>query len=237
MKPHYAVLALFLVLISFDITSAQSVQTKKTQSAITPGKALELLLNGNDRFVNGNMIKRDHAASVRQTSGGQFPYAAIVSCIDSRTPIELTFDQGIGDIFNVRIAGNIVNEDIVGSLEFAASVAGAKLIAIIGHTECGAVKGACDNVRLGNLTGLLMKIAPAVDSVPPSIVPRNSENKAFVNDAIKRNVLLALSEIKRKSPLLKKMIDEHTIGIVGGIYDVSNGKAVIFTETEEGFQQ
>jgi len=235
MKKNKTILIFFLTLAAFRPTVAQTVRDKVTQSAITPSKALELLVSGNERFVNSTMVKRDLAASVRQTAGGQFPYAVIVNCIDSRTPIELTFDQGIGDVFNARIAGNIVNEDIIGSLEFAPSVVGSKLIAVIGHTECGAIKGACDDVHLGNLTGLLKKISPAVESVPSSVVPRNSKNKDFVNDATKRNVFLAISEIKRQSPLLKKMIDEHSIGIIGGIYDISTGKAVMFTETKEGF--
>ena len=198
-------------------------QTKETQANLTPAKAIEILMDGNKRFINNLKANRDLLQQMNDTSEGQHPFAVILSCIDSRTSAELIFDQGLGDIFSVRIAGNCVNEDILGSMEFACKVAGAKLIVVLGHTACGAVKGACDDVRMGNLTTLLNKIRPAVDDTKTS-GERKSSNTAFVEDVAVRNVVLALESIPQRSPILKEMIDSKTIGIVGGIYDVSTGK-------------
>ncbi len=198
-------------------------QTKETQTNLTPAKAIEILMEGNKRFINNLKANRDLLQQMNDTSEGQHPFAVILSCIDSRTSAELIFDQGLGDIFSVRIAGNCVNEDILGSMEFACKVAGAKLIVVLGHTACGAVKGACDDVRMGNLTTLLNKIRPAVDDTKTS-GERKSSNTAFVEDVAVRNVVLALDSIPQRSPILKEMIDSKTIGIVGGIYDVSTGK-------------
>ena len=197
-------------------------QTKETQSHLTPTKALEILIDGNKRFVNNLKANRDLLKQVNETSDGQHPFAVILSCIDSRTSAELIFDQGLGDIFSVRIAGNCVNEDILGSMEFACKVAGAKLVMVLGHTRCGAVKGACDDVRMGNLTVLLNKIRPAVDDTRV-IGERNSSNNEFVESVALRNVELAVEQIHERSPILKEMLTSGEIGIVGGMYDVQTG--------------
>jgi carbonic anhydrase len=203
-------------------------QTKETQQHLTPAKALEILKDGNTRFVQNLKANRDLLKQVNETSDGQHPFAVILSCIDSRTSAELVFDQGLGDIFSVRIAGNCVNEDILGSMEFACKVAGAKLILVLGHTKCGAVKGACDDVRMGNLTALLNKIRPAVVDTQAS-GERNSANSVFVEAVAQRNVDLAMDQIAERSPILKEMRASGSIGIVGGMYDVSSGE-VTFTE-------
>ncbi len=197
-------------------------QTKETQEKLTPAKALEILVDGNKRFVNNLKANRDLLKQVNETSEGQHPFAVILSCIDSRTGAELIFDQGLGDIFSIRIAGNCVNEDILGSMEFACKFAGAKLIVVLGHTRCGAVKGACDDVRIGNLTTLLNKIRPAVDDthVPGD---RNSDNPEFVEAVARRNVQLAVEQVTERSPVLKEMLAAGSISIVGGIYDVGTG--------------
>ena len=197
-------------------------QTKETQEKLTPAKALEILIEGNKRFVNNLKANRDLLKQVNETSEGQHPFAIILSCIDSRTSAELIFDQGLGDVFSVRIAGNCVNEDILGSMEFACKFAGAKLIVVLGHTRCGAVRGACDDVRIGNLTTLLNKIRPAVDDthVPGE---RNSTNPDFVEAVAERNVQLAVEQITERSPVLKEMVAAGSVSIVGGIYDVSTG--------------
>ena len=189
---------------------------------MTPQKALEILLDGNKRFVNNLKANRDLLKQVNETSSGQFPFAAILSCIDSRTSAELIFDQGLGDIFSIRIAGNCVNEDILGSMEFACKVAGSKLILVLGHTQCGAVKGACDDVRMGNLTALLTKLRPAVDDTHTS-GSRNSSNVAFVEDVALRNVQLAMEQIPQRSPIIKEMLDTGGIMIAGAMYDVASG--------------
>jgi len=197
-------------------------QTKESQTAVTPTSSLYLLEKGNQRFLDGERLKRNLHEQIKQTSTGQYPYAVVLSCIDSRIPTEVVLDQGIGDIFNVRIAGNFVNEDILGSMEFACKVAGAKLIVVMGHTSCGAVKGACDQVELGNLTGMLQKIKPAVDAIEAEI--RNSSNAEFVQQVADKNVELTIENIQTGSPVLKEMLDEGSIGIVGAMYSVENGK-------------
>lgn len=197
-------------------------QTKETQSNLTPAKALEILVEGNKRFINNLKANRDLLKQVNETSEGQHPFAVILSCIDSRTSAELIFDQGLGDIFSVRIAGNCVNEDILGSMEFACKVAGARLIVVLGHTKCGAVKGACDDVRMGNLTALLNKIRPAVDDTR-TVGERNSGNADFVELVARRNVELAMEQVVQRSPILKEMLQAGSIGLVGGIYDVTTG--------------
>ncbi len=197
-------------------------QTKETQTHLTPAAALTILKQGNDRFVNNLKANRDLLKQVNETSDGQHPFAVILSCIDSRTSAELIFDQGLGDIFSVRIAGNCVNEDILGSMEFACKVAGAKLVVVLGHTRCGAVKGACDDVRMGNLTTLLNKIRPAVDDTPTT-GERKSSNAEFVENVALRNVELAVEQITQRSPILKELLSGGDIGIVGGMYDVQTG--------------
>ncbi|QQR86786.1 MAG: carbonic anhydrase [Flavobacteriales bacterium] len=198
-------------------------QTKETQDHLTPQKALEILMEGNKRFVNNLKANRDLLKQVNETSTGQFPFAAVLSCIDSRTSAELIFDQGLGDIFSIRIAGNCVNEDILGSMEFACKVAGSKLILVLGHTKCGAIKGACDDVRMGNLTALLNKLRPAVDDTTTNGA-RNSSNETFVEDVALRNVQLAVQQIPERSPIIKEMMDKGEIIIAGALYDVSTGQ-------------
>ncbi len=199
-------------------------QTAASQAEITPEKAVKMLKEGNKRFVKEDMLNRDLLAQVDQTATGQYPFAAVVSCIDSRIPTEIVFDQGVGDIFNARIAGNFVNDDILGSLEFACKVAGSKTIVVMGHTECGAVKGACDNVKLGNLTGMLEHIQPAIDAVTDIKENRNSGNKEFVQKVADMNVELTMEKIKTDSPVLKEMYDNGEISIVGAMYDVHSGE-------------
>jgi len=202
--------------------------TKEMQSAITPTMALNLLKDGNKRFVNNLKINRNLLQQANDTSDGQHPFAVILSCIDSRTSAELIFDQGLGDIFSVRIAGNIVNEDILGSMEFGCKVAGAKIIVVLGHTKCGAVKGACDNVTLGNLTGLIEKIKPAVDQEMSTTTNRNSSNSTFVENVAELNVSLSVKNILLKSPIIAEMVKNEEITIVGGVHDISSGEVKFF---------
>ena len=200
-------------------------QTKEAQDKMTPDKSLNELRLGNQRFVNKNQLNRDLLQQVKQTSAGQYPFATILSCIDSRVSSELIFDQGIGDIFSVRIAGNFVNEDILGSMEFACKLAGTKLILVLGHTACGAVKGACDHARLGNLTALINKIEPAVEAViePKEESQRNSSNINFVNSVAEKNVEMTISNIRSSSPVLAEMEEQGSIKIIGGMYDIDTG--------------
>jgi carbonic anhydrase len=202
--------------------------TKEMQSAITPSVALEILKEGNKRFVSNLKINRNLLQQANETSDGQHPFAVILSCIDSRTSAELIFDQGLGDVFSVRIAGNIVNEDILGSMEFGCKVAGAKIIVVLGHTKCGAVKGACDNVALGNLTGLIAKIKPAVDQESVTAENRNSSNGVFVENVAELNVSLSVKNILLKSPIIADMVKNGDIGIVGGIHDIATGEVKFF---------
>lgn len=200
-------------------------QSKTSQAELSASDAIQLLKEGNQRFLEASPMERNFKGQVDLTSTGQFPFAAIVSCIDSRIPTEIVFDQGIGDIFNARVAGNFVNEDILGSLEFACKLAGSKVIVIMGHTSCGAVKGACDNAKLGNLTGMLDKIMPAVNNVQTEEgEARNSSNMKFVNEVAVENVNLTIQKLKEDSPVLNDMIENGEIGIVGAMYDVSSGE-------------
>lgn len=205
--------------------------TKEMQAAITPSKALELLKEGNQRFVSNLKINRNLLQQANETSDGQHPFAVILSCIDSRTSAELIFDQGLGDIFSVRIAGNIINEDILGSMEFGCKVAGSKIIVVLGHTKCGAVKGACDHVEMGNLTALLTKIRPAVDDETQTKENRNSGNAVFVENVSAINVKRTVKSIMERSPILKEMIEKGEIGIVGGSHDISTGEVTFFPDT------
>lgn len=200
--------------------------TKETQATMTPNKAIQFLKEGNERFQNNLKANRNLLQQVNETKDGQFPFATILSCIDSRVSAELVFDQGLGDIFSIRIAGNFVNEDILGSMEFACKLAGTKLIVVLGHTSCGAVKGACDHARLGNLTTLINKIEPAVEAVkePKDESLRNSKNLDFVDAVAVKNVEIALNNIRQQSPILKEMEEEGHIAIVGAMYDISDGK-------------
>ncbi len=194
---------------------------------MTPDKSLNYLKEGNIRFLNNIKANRDLLGQVNHTSNGQFPFATILSCIDSRVSAELVFDQGLGDIFSVRIAGNFVNEDILGSIEFACKLAGTKLIVVLGHTSCGAIKGACDDVKLGNLTNMLANIKPAVAAVrePKDANYRNSRNIEFVDNVATKNVQLTIARIMDESPVLAEMQNNGEIKIIGAIYDINTGAA------------
>lgn len=203
------------------------VSTKDAQTALSPDQALEKLKEGNLRFIGGKTLHRDYPSQVKITGHGQFPYASVVSCIDSRSGPELVFDQGIGDLFSPRIAGNFVNDDIIGSLEFASKVAGAKLIVVLGHTSCGAIKGACDNVQLGKLTGVLGKIRPAVDATPGD-GDRSAKNYAFVDQVAKTNVLRNVQAILDGSDVLREMAAKGEIKVVGAMLDVKTGVVTFY---------
>lgn len=198
--------------------------TKEMQKAISPVKAIDILKEGNERFLRNLRANRNLLQQVNETSAGQHPFAAILSCIDSRASAELIFDQGLGDIFSIRIAGNILNEDILGSMEFACKVAGAKAIVVLGHSKCGAVKGACDDVKLGNLTTLLEKLKPAVTAEATTTENRNSANAAFVEKVALLNVQHTILQILDRSAILKDMRKSGEIEIIGGMYDVETGK-------------
>jgi carbonic anhydrase len=215
-----------LALSARSAYAAQSAvtQTKETQKATTPEKALQMLKDGNARFVQGKMLARDYMEQVRATGDGQYPFAAVVGCIDSRASNELIFDQGIGDIFSARVAGNFINDDMLGSLEFACAAAGAKLIVVVGHTECGAVKGACDDVVLGNLTQTLANIKPAVAAVTGHEPDRSSSNPAFVQAVADKNVELTLKRIRERSLILRGMAEKGDIALAGAMYDVHTGR-------------
>lgn len=205
-------------------TFCETQDAKAGQEAVTPKLILERFKAGNHRFTTGKAMPHDYARQVKATALGQYPLASVVSCIDSRVPAEILFDQGIGDLFNARVAGNIVNEDILGSLEFASKVAGSKLIVVLGHTSCGAIKGACDDVKPGNLTGLIGKIKPAVDAIQSDGSDRTSKNYAFVERVAELNVKMTVDNIRAKSPVLKEMESKGEIVIVGAMYDVTTGK-------------
>jgi carbonic anhydrase len=204
---------------------------RETQAELTPERAKQILREGNERFVSNLKVNRNLLQQVNETSDGQFPFAIVLSCIDSRTSAELIFDQGLGDIFSARIAGNIVNEDILGSMEFACKVAGSKLVVVLGHSKCGAIKGACDHVELGNLSTLLHKIDPSVKAVNYE-GDRSSKNGEFVEKVAETNVVWTVGEIKQKSPILSEMIEKGEIGIVGGMYDVETGVVTFYDDVE-----
>ena len=205
--------------------------TKEMQDAITPAMAIDLLREGNKRFVNNLKINRNLLQQANETTDGQHPFAVILSCIDSRTSAELIFDQGLGDIFSVRIAGNIINEDILGSMEFGCKVAGSKIIVVLGHRSCGAVKGACDHVEMGNLTALLTKLRPAVDDETATKENRNSSNADFVENVAEINVKRTVKSIMERSPILRDMIVNGEIGIVGGMHDIATGEVTFYDDT------
>ena len=200
--------------------------TKQTQEAMSPDAALKALKDGNKRFITSTQVSRDLMQQVADTSTGQYPFATVLHCIDSRVSAELVFDQGIGDLFSIRIAGNFVNEDILGSMEFATKLAGTKVVVVLGHTACGAVKGACDHAKLGNLTGMLEKIAPAVTAVtePVDAALRTSSNIDFVNRVAVKNVHMAIDNLRVMSPVLKEMEAAGEIKVVGAMYHIENGQ-------------
>lgn len=198
--------------------------SKETQSSLTPQLALDILKEGNDRFMNNLKANRNLLQQVNETAAGQFPFATILSCIDSRTSAELIFDQGLGDIFSIRIAGNILNEDILGSMEFATKVVGTKIIVVLGHTKCGAIVGACNHVEMGNLTTLLKKVQPAIEKETTIKENRDGSNPAFVNNVTSLNVQLTIDRIRKESPIVAELEQEGKIKIIGGLYDVETGK-------------
>jgi carbonic anhydrase len=206
--------------------------TREDQEKISPDAAVELLKKGNERFVKNMRAERDLVTQVTETSLGQFPFATILSCMDSRTSAELIFDQGIGDIFSIRIAGNVLNDDILGSMEFASKLVGTKVILILGHTKCGAVSGACDNVEMGNLTALLQKIQPAIDRETSIKENRNSKNPDFVNRITELNVRMVMERVTEQSPILAELEKEGKIRIIGGFYDVDSGKVEFYKEAK-----
>lgn len=205
----------------------------ETQATITPAKALEFLKEGNERFINNLKSNRNLLQQANDTREGQWPFAVVLSCIDSRTSAELIFDQGLGDIFSVRIAGNVVNTDIVGSLEFACKVAGSKLIVVLGHTSCGAIKGACDHVEMGSLTELLSKIQPAVyeERDTTDATQRNSKNYDFVENVASLNVKRSVKSIVNRSYILEQMIENGQVAIIGGKHHLDTGKVEFFEDT------
>ncbi|MEY4545274.1 MAG: hypothetical protein RL685_1469 [Pseudomonadota bacterium] len=204
-------------------------QTKDIQTQLTPRKAFNILVDGNHRFVSNLRLNRNLLQQVNETSEGQHPFAIVLSCIDSRTSAELIFDQGLGDIFSVRIAGNVLNEDILGSMEFACQVAGAKLIVVLGHTRCGAVKGACSHVKLGHLTGLLGKMGPAIHEVEQA-GGQQLPPEAFVEQVALENTRYQMRAILERSPILGALFQAGRIGLVGGIYSVESGDVTFFEQ-------
>lgn len=210
--------------------AANTVTTQEKQAALTPQAVLAKLKEGNQRFVMNLRKNRDLLTQAYLTSTGQHPIAVILNCMDSRTPPEIVFDQGVGDVFAIRIAGNIQNDDILGSMEFGTQLSGAKLIAVIGHTSCGAIRGACQKAQLGHLTALLSKIQPAINQA-------NKNGKAdcgkaeYIDEIAKDNVLLVMKQIQERSPVIQKLITEGKIGIVGGLQDIATGQVTFFEET------
>lgn len=204
--------------------------SKETLSHLTPDLALAILKEGNDRFVKNLKANRNLLQQVNETSNGQFPFATILSCIDSRTSAELIFDQGLGDIFSIRIAGNILNEDILGSMEFATKIMGTKIIVVLGHTKCGAIEGACNHIEMGNLTALLNKIKPAIEQEKETTVNRNGTNESFVKNVAAINVFLTIDRIKAESPIIASLEQQSAIKIIGGLYDVDNGSVSFFAD-------
>ena len=202
--------------------------TKETQNHLTPELALDILKEGNERFMNNIKVHRNLLQQVNETSNGQFPFAAILSCIDSRTSAELIFDQGLGDVFSIRIAGNILNEDIIGSMEFACKLSGSKLIVVLGHTTCGAIDGACNNIQMGSVTALLNKIKPAIEMEHETLVDRTGKNLQFVQNVTQNNVFITVEKIREQSSILKEMEDAGQIKIVGGLHDIDTGQVTFF---------
>jgi len=219
-------------LLNRNKRTAMKTLNKETQKSITPRKALEILQKGNDRFVNNLKAHRNLLEQVNETSDGQWPFAIVLSCIDSRTSAELIFDQGLGDIFSVRIAGNIVNTDILGSMEFACKVAGSKLVVVLGHTKCGAVKGACDHVEMGNLTELLSKLQPAVYQEHFTKQNRTSSNSEFVENVSEINVKRSVKNIIERSYILEQMVESGEIGVVGAMYNIETGVVEFYDDVQ-----
>ena len=206
--------------------------TAETQAALTPMEVIQRLKDGNQRFVSGQAVERDFMAQVRETAGGQYPMAAILGCIDSRVPHEIVFDKGVGDIFSARVAGNFVNTDILGSLEFATAAAGSKVVVVLGHTECGAVKGACDHVELGNLTATLANIAPAVYAVGDTVPgERSSSNKEYVQAVAHENVEMTVRNMVERSVVMHNLVEEGKLIVIGAMHNVATGEVEFFDDS------
>jgi carbonic anhydrase len=203
-------------------TSLSASLTKEQRDAMTPAQVIEELKNGNQRFRSGTMAPRNYLAEKRASASGQYPAAVVLGCLDSRVPAEIVFDTGIGDTFIGRVAGNVVNDDMLGSMEFACGVSGAKVVLVLGHTACGAVKGAIDDVEFGNLTGLLARIKPAITATKFD-GEKSSKNESYVDAVARTNVVLGLEAIRRRSPILEDLEKKGTIKITGAMYDLSNG--------------
>jgi len=223
----FAVAAVFILVAPMAHGQAPAPAGEHAASPVTPKEALERLKAGNARFVNGKRMPRDFRAQVAATAAGQHPFAAVVSCMDSRASAELVLDEGIGDVFSLRVAGNVIDPNFLGSLEYAAKVVGVRLILVMGHTECGAIKGAIDDVKLGNLTTLLAEIAPAIAASGPK---GSSKDSAYVNKVAEQNVRVAMKEIRDKSPILREMIDSGQLGLAGGVYSVQTGRVAFLTD-------
>ena len=227
----FVIVPLFVVVLMATgcaTTTQVSPMTKAQQSATTPAQALEKLQAGNARFVAGKMEARNWPHQRAATATGQYPFAVVLSCIDSRVSSEIIFDQGFGDIFNARVAGNVLDDEVLGSLEFACKVAGAKLIAVVGHSHCGAVKGACSGAQLGHLTGLLDKIQPSVTEVKQKLPTVAVTDGKFIEAVAEMNVQHVLQQIRQQSPVLRELIDSRQVDLIGGIYDLDSGKVQFF---------
>ncbi len=201
----------------------ETVLTKEEQDALSPGAVLEILRAGNERFVRNDLTARDHSIQIRESASAQFPKAIVLSCVDSRVPVEDVFDKGIGDIFVARVAGNFINDDILGSMEFATKVAGAKLILVLGHENCGAIHAAIDGAALGHITKMLKNIKPAIKMSTVTTGPRSSQNRLLVHEVSENNVRIAMENIVKESPLLKKMVENGEIDVKGAVYDMDTG--------------
>lgn len=206
--------------------------TKETQASLSPEMAFQILREGNMRFANNLKVNRNLLQQLNETLEEQYPFAVVLSCVDSRTSAELIFDQGLGDLISIRIAGNIVNDDILGSMEFACKIGGAKIIVVLGHSRCGAIKGACDNVTLGNFTGLIGKLKPSVARVRDPATNRNSQNSEFVENVAKANVFQTIANIKHRSAVLREMLENYQIAIVGGMYEIQTGTIEFYQRSD-----
>jgi len=200
--------------------------TREAQQSLTPADAIKLLKEGNIRFINNLKLNRNLLQQVNETSDGQFPFGVILSCIDSRTSAELIFDQGLGDIFSIRIAGNVLNDDIIGSMEFACKLAGSKLIAVLGHTKCGAIRGACEDVKLGHLSGLLEKIKPAIELTKLECSQEAHTSPEFLFKVTENNVDVVIEQILNASPIIRELVEQKKVGIIGGIYNAETGEVI-----------
>lgn len=224
------IIAAALFAMSFSAVARDLTQplNAESQAKLIPTEVVQLMKDGNQRFLDNKPLERNFMEQIKSTSGGQYPMATVLGCIDSRVPHEIVFDKGVGDIFSARIAGNFINSDILGSLEFATAVAGSKVIVVLGHSECGAVKGACDNVEMGNLTSTLSNIAPAVYAVGHKHKVKSSKNKAFVNDVAHANVDMTVRNIANRSPIIRNLIAKGDLIVIGAMHDVVTGKVEFF---------